>query len=139
MVLRTRDHLENVALFAALTERQRRALSRGAVTVEAPPGQVLFDEGSEGHEIVVVLRGSVDVLRDGTRLATLGSGDAVGEAALLTQEYRNARVVAHTRVEILCIGESEITAAMAKSPAFARAVEALHAARVPQPAPPAAS
>lgn len=131
MALRGRDQLEQVPLFAALTRRQRRVLSRGAVRVEVDPGQVLFDEGSEGHELVVVLRGSVDVVRRGALLATLGPGSAVGESALLTQEYRNARLVARTRGEILCLGESDIDVVMAKSAPFARELEALHVSRAP--------
>ena len=131
MALRGRDYLEQVPLFAALTRRQRRGLSRGAVRVEVDAGQVLFDEGREGHELVVVLRGSVDVVRSGTLLATLGPGSAVGESALLTREYRNARLVAHTRAEIICLGESDIETVMAKSPPFARELEALHVSRAP--------
>jgi CRP-like cAMP-binding protein len=137
--LHHRDYLDGVPLFDGLSRRQRRKLSRGAVKVEVDAGQTLFDEGSEGHELVVLLSGSVDVLRDGVHIATLGPGTSVGESALLTREHRNASVVARTDTEIVCLGQDDVDALASRSPQFRHGLEELHAARAPQPAGPAAS
>lgn len=65
----------------------------------AREGDVLYEAGKPGHSFVVVLTGSVNVLRDGETIATLGPGSIVGELALLTGETRSTTVVAASVME----------------------------------------
>jgi CRP-like cAMP-binding protein len=115
MALHRRDDLATVPLFRHLSRRRRRALSRGAVRLELPAGDVLFDEGSEGHEFVAVLSGEVEVTRVGHEVAVLGEGEYLGEAALTTRTHRNATAIARTDATIVCIGPADFDAVRARS------------------------
>ena len=125
-----RDDLEKVPLFRDLSRRQRQALSRGAVRVPVPAGCVLFNEDSEGHELVVVLEGAVEVRRDGVQIAELGPGDYFGEVALVKHARRNATAVARSEGTIIvCIGQEEFAGVVKRFPEIAKLVKETSDAR----------
>jgi len=57
-----------------------------------PAGRELTKEGARGAEFVVLAEGAADVRRRGRRVNTLGSGDFLGEIALITGTPRTATV-----------------------------------------------
>src|SRR5262249_43449115 len=63
-------------------------------------GEVVFREGATGDALYVILRGAVDVIRQGRDgeepkvLAHLRAGSFFGEMSLITNEPRSATVVA---------------------------------------------
>ena len=57
-------------------------------------GDVLMRQGEVSQTICVLVDGSVNVMREGKRLARLGSGTVVGEIAFLTNAPRSATVLA---------------------------------------------
>ncbi len=64
--------------------------------ITASAGEAIITQGEEGDAFYAIRSGRVDVLRDGETIGQLGPGDHFGETALLTDEPRNASVVAHT-------------------------------------------
>lgn len=66
--------------------------------VTASVGEAIVTQGDEGDAFYAIRSGRVDVLRDGETIAQIGPGAHFGETALLTDEPRNASVVAHTPV-----------------------------------------
>jgi serine/threonine protein kinase len=48
-----------------------------------PYGHAIYRKGQEGDDFHILASGSVDVFRDGVRVAQLGAGDSVGEMAYL--------------------------------------------------------
>ncbi|MBC8193286.1 MAG: cyclic nucleotide-binding domain-containing protein [FCB group bacterium] len=64
------------------------------------PGEIVFEQGDEGDNMYIVESGHIDILRDGHPLATLSSGDIVGEIALVTHAPRTAKVVARDEVKL---------------------------------------
>jgi hypothetical protein len=84
--------LRGLPVFAPLplAEVETLALRLGSVAVES--GEVVFNQGEAGDLFYVVGDGRVEVVRDGARLAVIGSGGSFGELALLNDCPRSATV-----------------------------------------------
>ena len=73
-----------------------------------PPGGVLLEEGTAGHEVFVLLEGQVAVRlavseQEQRAVAVRRAGELVGEMALIDELPRSATVTAETPVRALCI------------------------------------
>ena len=77
-------------------------------------GTTLIRQGDSGDKFYVIRQGHAAVTVDGRLQATLGEGDFFGEGALLTDQPRNATVVAADDIELYAMSKPE----------FARAVQA---------------
>ena len=91
---------------------------------EYAASQVIFEEGSVGRELFVVLAGSVNIIKaTGNRptvIATLGKGEFFGEMAVIDASPRSATAVAatdHTRV--MRINHARFVYLVSQQPAFA--------------------
>ncbi len=74
--------------------------------VECEPGDVMIDEGAIDSRIYILLKGEVEVRRDGKLLATIGrSGEVFGELAVVNEDRRSASVVAKTQVVCLAVDQ----------------------------------
>ena len=90
-------------LFAGLDAAALATLARNAVEVGFAPGAVLMREGEPGDCFHLIVTGTVAVEQGGRHVVDRGSGEGVGEAALLTDAPRNATLTATTAVETLRI------------------------------------
>jgi len=97
------ERLRAVSLFGDLDAYDLQQVARWIEEVRADPGELLIEQGSMPYELFVIEDGTVDVVRDGKPIATLGPGDVVGEIALLGQHRRMASVVARTPVRALAL------------------------------------
>jgi CRP-like cAMP-binding protein len=84
--------LRDVPLFSHCTKRELAALAAEADELELPAGAELTREGTTGREFIVLARGAAKVTRNGRLLNRLGSGDFLGEIALLSGGTRTATV-----------------------------------------------
>jgi putative ABC transport system ATP-binding protein len=57
-------------------------------------------------------------MREGHDVASLGAGDFLGEAALITGEPRNAKVVAKDNLDNCVLGKADFRAAIEASRSF---------------------
>ena len=85
---------------------------------------VIFEEGSTGRELYVVLDGKVDIVKHGgakrTLIVTLGKGEFFGEMAVIDGSSRSATAIAaapHTRV--MRINHARFVYLVSQQPAFA--------------------
>lgn len=90
------EALRRAPLFEGLSKRELTELARVTDELTVPEGTVLCKEGGAGGEFFVILDGTAEVTRSGTRLATRSAGEFVGEIALLTTSRRTATVTATT-------------------------------------------
>lgn len=72
------------------------------------PGELLIEEGDPGSVVFLIVEGSVAVRmrvsdREQVVIGTRGSGDWVGEMALLDDAPRSASVTAESALQVLCI------------------------------------
>lgn len=97
------ERVQAVPLFGDLDAHDLAHVARWIEEVRATPGELLIEQGTMPYELFVIEEGTVDVVRDGEPLATLGAGDVVGEIALLEQHRRMASVIARTAVRALAL------------------------------------
>lgn len=87
--------LGEIAFFDAFSsyEKKRVAGNKAAFgTYRA--GQRLIKEGDTDTSFFIIVKGTVTVLKQGTPIINLDTGDFFGEMAFLTNEPRNTSVVA---------------------------------------------
>ena len=100
-------------------------------TVIAKPGKDLMVEGTAGREFLIILGGEATVRRSGRIVARVGTGDFLGELAVIAGVPRTATVTADTEMEISVLNRREFSALLDEQPKLARkiligAVKRLH-------------
>lgn len=86
------------------------ALGRAAERRTVAAGTVLLKQGSPGDELMMVVTGTVRIVRGGETVAELRDGTLIGEGAVLTGEARTADVVAATRTTVLVLKRADLLA-----------------------------
>src|SRR5258705_10250173 len=89
---------------------------------EFDANEVIFEEGSTGRELFVVLEGKVDKINGASKtvIVTLGKGEFFGEMAVIDGSSRSATAIAaapHTRV--MRINHARFVYLVSQQPAFA--------------------
>jgi len=85
---------------------------------------VIFEEGSTGRELFVVLDGKVDIARvrgtDKTVIVTLGKGEFFGEMAVIDGSSRSATAIAAApNTRVMRINQARFVYLVSQQPAFA--------------------
>jgi CRP/FNR family transcriptional regulator, cyclic AMP receptor protein len=114
--------LKGVPLFESLSRKELVQLARVCEDLEVESGKVLCNEGQIGREVFVIVDGTVQVTRKGRRVATLRSGDFVGEIAVVTEMPRNATVTAETPVRLFALTGSDFRGVLDNNPNVERKV-----------------
>ena len=96
-------HLAAVPVFSNCTKKQLQEIGRVADELILPVGKVLARQGEVGFEMFILLDGTAAVTRDGQHVATVTTGDVVGELAVLSGHPRNATVTAETELRVLVL------------------------------------
>jgi MFS family permease len=92
--------LQGVPMLRMLPLPSIEQLARGLEPVSVPAGQQVFGQGDEGDRYFVIESGEVEVVGDGTVIATLGPGEGFGEIALLRRVRRTAAARARSDVRL---------------------------------------
>ncbi len=91
-----------VCPFRLVVDEDLAQLERESRTTEAASGTTLFEEGDPADGVSTILEGTVEVLKQGRLLATLGPGSVLGELALFVpSSARTATARASTPVRML--------------------------------------
>jgi CRP-like cAMP-binding protein len=98
--------------------------------MEIPAGTALCKEGEIGHEFFVIVDGKVEITRKGRKVAMRGSGEFVGEIALLEQTPRTATVTAKTPLRVFVLTHRDFRSLLDESPSVERKVLRTLARRV---------
>ena len=113
--------LRAVPLLSTLDEELLGEVAGAFVTEVFPPGRHVVYQGDPGDKFFIVVRGSVEVIREESRekekrLAVLQDGDYFGEVALLENTTRNASVRTLTAAVFLCLQRNQFLALIARVP-----------------------
>ena len=127
--------LRRVPLFEGLDPEDLQRIAATSVERTYADGEALMREGEVGDELVVLVAGSVRVVRqDADRserlIRTYDAGDHIGELAVLRERPRAATVLADGEVRGVAIGGEALKSILRERPDAAMSMLATLAERI---------
>jgi CRP-like cAMP-binding protein len=118
-----------------LDDSSLRLLLSSVQVHEFGAGEVLMRQGEAGETMYIIRHGHVEVIAHGAagsdrHLATMGSSQVIGEAALFTGEARTATIRALDDVEVIEINRDGLTRLFKQSPNTANAISEIVSTRL---------
>jgi CRP/FNR family transcriptional regulator, cyclic AMP receptor protein len=95
--------LGSIELFRHCSRKDLEAIADITEERAIEPGSVLCDQGRVATECFIVQDGTADVEVNGRSVASVGSGEAIGEMGLLDHLPRSATVTARTPMDVYVI------------------------------------
>ena len=115
--------LARIPLFSRLDRRELKKLAALCMSKTFEAGATIVEEGTTGLGLYALVSGSVEVSKktetEKLILATLTSGDILGEMSLIDDSPRSATAVATETTETLLITRSSFSELIAKDPKIA--------------------
>ena len=112
------------AFLAGIPEEELQAITSAASEREYASGETLMAEGDFGHCMLLIDEGTADVSIDGSPVRQVGSGDVVGQVAILSSGRRTASVVATSPVRAFSFYKRDVWALEGTAPEAARRLRA---------------
>lgn len=116
--------LAELGLFSDCSPRELRRIGSLLTGLQVPTGEVLISEGSTGLEFLIIAAGEASVTVNGRSIATLGTGDFMGEMALLERVPRSATVRATTPMTFFVSNSAEFATLLEIAPSVREKVQA---------------
>ena len=123
--------IKRVPLFEDCSKAELRQIAETADEVDVPAGTLLTKEGATGKEFVVIVEGAAEVRRRGRMINELGSGDFLGEIALVSGAPRTATVKTTEPTRALVLTAQAFRSLMRRVPSIQLKVLAALARRIP--------
>jgi CRP-like cAMP-binding protein len=115
--------IRTVCPFRLVDDEDLAQLAREVASVDADAGSTLFEDGDAADGVASIVEGSVEIIKGGRVLATLGPGSVVGELSLFVPgATRNATARASTPVRMLKWGAHDLPARLARHEHLATAI-----------------
>ncbi len=100
--------LKTIKPFSTLNDEESWYIRKICSEVYFKAGQSIFEEGSEGKALYIVINGKVNIIKKNLQgktevLATLKEGDFFGEIALLDHGFRSASAVASEHASLFMV------------------------------------
>ncbi len=121
------DLLLRVPLFSMMTPEQAEVVARAVIKQKFKRGEIIVEQGRKSNALYIVLSGRARVLTTDSRgreviLATLQTGDYMGEMSLIDNEPHSATVLTEVPTDCLMLGRAEFDHCLSENAAMARAV-----------------
>jgi CRP-like cAMP-binding protein len=115
--------IADLELFAGCTKAELRKIRSLTTYLQVPKDQVLMREGTLAHEFIIIDSGTARVSRSTgegvAKVADVGSGEFLGEMALLNGSRRTATATATTDLGVLVSSASEFRSILRLAPSVA--------------------
>jgi CRP/FNR family transcriptional regulator, cyclic AMP receptor protein len=102
------NRLTAIPIFSHLSSEEAHRLAAFATETSAAEGQILMKEGDYSVELIAIEEGTADVIQGGKRIASLKTGDLIGEMGLIERRPRNADVIATSPMRLIKLTHWEI-------------------------------
>lgn len=113
------ETFRSMPLFRYLTYKELTQVIGATTMRHYAAGQTIFEEGTAGYELFVILGGEVALQKGAVRLAELRTGGHFGEMALVDQDRRSATAVALEPVHLLVLSRRKFYLLLRKEPQLA--------------------
>jgi CRP-like cAMP-binding protein len=114
--------LSGIPMFAGIPGYVLASVAEVMEEVELEASETFIEEGAVGDCLYIVVDGRVQVHTRGQDLLTIGSGQIVGELAMLDPEPRSASVSTLEDTFLLCLTKEPFDEVMADHPEIAAGV-----------------
>jgi CRP/FNR family transcriptional regulator, cyclic AMP receptor protein len=111
--------LKDTPIFAKTTERSLESMIKSAVIKTVAPGGKVVQEGQGGVGFYLILDGKAEVIKDGKKLAELGTGNFFGELGVIDGQLRSADVIAVTETQCWILSQWAMKSVIANHPEVA--------------------
>ena len=117
--------LKRIPLFSDASDEELKKVAVFAEAKEVEEGKTLIKEGGFSNALMAIEEGTAEVTRDGEHVADLGPGDVFGEAGMLDDSQRSAKVTATSRVKVISMGHFEVKRLKKNAPGVYARIEQL--------------
>jgi len=93
-------------------------------------GETVFASGDRGDKVYFIVKGEATVERDGETLATLRAGEVFGEAALISNQPRNAAIRARTALDAVAVSREAFQELLGHLPGVSATMEEIMSRRM---------
>ncbi|MGB3070882.1 MAG: Crp/Fnr family transcriptional regulator [Ottowia sp.] len=126
-MLSSLDLIRRVPLFSMLTDAQAASVAEAVVKRRFKRGENIVEQGKKTNALFILLNGRARVVTADGRgreviLATLHSGDHIGEMSLIDNEPHSATVRAEVQTDLLMLGRLEFARCLPENSSMAYAV-----------------
>ena len=126
-MLSSLDLIRRVPLFSMLTDLQAASVAEAVVKRRFKRGETIVEQGKKSNALFILLNGRARVMTADSRgreviLATLQSGDHVGEMSLIDNEPHSATVRAEVQTDVLMLGRLEFARCLPENTSMAYAI-----------------
>ena len=115
--------LSKVGFFSDFNEDQLRMVAFGSEKMKLPEGEILYNDGDDAFDGVVLLSGEIEVTRpkpDGSIYSnTMQPGSLLGEISLLTPNHRIGTATVIQNSEILIVHRETVLRVLNEYPDLA--------------------
>jgi len=100
--------LSKIELFRSIPPTHIDILVRHIHHSQVKAGKYLFYEGNMVHKLFLIESGEVDIIRNGKHIQTLGSGNFLGETAMLSREPTTYSAMAISQLKIFELSHNDL-------------------------------
>jgi CRP/FNR family transcriptional regulator, cyclic AMP receptor protein len=112
------ESLRRVPLFAGLDRKELEMLSKLVKEQRYPAAATIVKAGAGGHGLYIIKEGTIEVIRDGQKVASMGPGQFFGEISVLDGGPRTADVRAETDTVCLTLVSWEVKPLLMDNPSI---------------------
>jgi CRP-like cAMP-binding protein len=117
--------MRDIRPFRLVVDDDLDQLDRETTVSDAAAGETLFEEGDPANGVAAVLEGTVEVVKQGRMLATLGPGSVLGELSVfVASASRSATARASSPVRLITWRAEDVPARLARHERLATAIVA---------------
>lgn len=95
--------LRSIEIFSGLSDEHLQAIAAHASERSVPAGTRVVAQGDYSTDLISIIEGEAEVVRDDKVVSTMGAGATFGEIGVVEKVQRTASVVASTPMRLITL------------------------------------